>query len=146
MERRLAARLAVDSEVYGCQGQLASGTRKEPYNSPEEPYITRQRDLQTRVCSPEVCEKGPMTPLKQPYITLQRDLLTRVCSPQIEITVDRRSTPVQQRRQATLKRQGVTGGWQAVKCYFRLLFSSGPHARASLAPLLRYAKGALHCP
>jgi len=38
------------------------------------------------------------------------------------------STTPLQRRQANLMRWGVTGGWSTVKCYFRLLFSSGPHA------------------
>ena len=60
-------------------------------------------------------------------------------SAEVEIRVDRNLDPVEERRQASLRKMGVSTR-EHLKCYFRLLFSSGAHARASLAPLLNFIR------
>jgi hypothetical protein len=60
-------------------------------------------------------------------------------SADIEIRVDRNLDPVEARRQTNLMKMGVATR-SHLKCYFRLLFSSGPHARVSLAALLNFVK------
>ncbi len=59
----------------------------------------------------------------------------------VQILVDRCLDPAEQRRQVMLKKMGMASrGWGGVECYIRLLFSSGPHARAALAPLISFTR------
>ena len=61
-------------------------------------------------------------------------------SAQIEIKVDRNMQPLDALRQRRLRSKGISGGWSSVKCFIRLLFASGVHARSSIAPILSFRK------
>ena len=61
-------------------------------------------------------------------------------SAQIEIKVDRNMQPLDALRQRRLRSKGISGGWSSVKCFIRLLFASGMHARSSIGPILSFRK------
>jgi hypothetical protein len=76
---------------------------------------------------------------KRPWRLYASFLGNKGRSADIEIRVDRNLDAVEERRQTSLMKMGVATRAH-LKCYFRLLFSSGPHARVSLAPLLNFTK------